>query len=66
MKIFLKIKDIYGSMINIKDKRGKIGVALWMAFFVVLTIILIVILKRAGYFSNQAFLAAKEALFPFG
>jgi len=66
MKMFLKIKLLNMNM-HIKNKKaGAFQTVLWMAFFVLLALVLLWVMNKAGLFQNQTFAAIKEKFFPFG
>ncbi|MBI2658671.1 hypothetical protein HYX05_01030 [Candidatus Woesearchaeota archaeon] len=49
-----------------KNKNARIGVALWIAFYILLALAVFLTMKKAGVFSNETFTAIKQKIFPFG
>ncbi len=47
-------------------KSNTYQTVLWIAFFVLLGLVLLFVMNKAGVFSNQTFAAIKEKIFPFG
>lgn len=52
---------------NYKNKKGaNIGVIMWIAFFVVLLLVIVWGMHKAGYLSGQTLTALKNKINPFG
>lgn len=65
MKMFLK-RERDGLSMNIKNKNAKIDIVLWIAFYVLLALVILWAMNKAGVFSNQTFTAIKQKIYPFG
>ena len=65
MKMFLKRGMDWLSM-STKNKNAKIGVVMWIAYYVLLALVILWAMNKAGVFSNQTFTAIKQKIFPFG
>ena len=50
---------------NIKNKKSDIKTVLWIAFYVVLALVLLGILYKSSYLSKEAFKALMGKIFPF-
>jgi|GEM_PF-5492084 hypothetical protein len=51
---------------QIKDRKSNTyGTILWIAFFILLGLVLFWAMNKAGVFSNQTFTALKEKFSPF-
>jgi len=49
-----------------KNRKASINTVLWIAFYVLLGLVLLWILNKAGVFQSQTFAKLKETIFPFG
>ena len=47
------------------NKKSKIGIVVWIAFYILLGLVILYALNKAGFFSGKVMASIKEKLFPF-